>query len=260
MRRKKEKVNRRIMNPGSFPMRTCLPCSLLYSSCFLQLAISTPTKIRANRHFFRSELAIGGVGILDDNDGPEETPPSSDPDEEEEEKQESEEAEEDESSVELKQLQQMESDINGYIDENNLAEKLGMELTDEGLLITMQNEIFFDSGSAEVKADGEEVAKEVAKLLYTDPPHQVVVAGHADDRPISSAEYASNWELSVARAVNFMKILLENEDLDPTLFSAKGYGEYKPIVPNTSEENRAKNRRVEVLITPNYEINVSEED
>ena len=104
------------------------------------------------------------------------------------------------------------------------------------------------------------MAKEVAKLLYTDPPHQVVVAGHADDRPISSAEYASNWELSVARAVNFMKILLENEDLDPTLFSAKGYGEYKPIVPNTSEENRAKNRRVEVLITPNYEINVSEED
>lgn len=260
MRRKKEKVNRRISESWLLPYADML--TLLVALFIVLFAISdiNSQKYEQIANFFRSELAIGGVGILDDNDGPEETPPSSDPDEEEEEKQESEESEEDESSVELKQLQQMESDINGYIDENNLAEKLGTELTDEGLLITMQNEIFFDSGSAEVKADGEEVAKEVAKLLYTDPPHQVVVAGHADDRPISSAEYASNWELSVARAVNFMKILLENEDLDPTLFSAKGYGEYKPIVPNTSEENRAKNRRVEVLITPNYEINVSEED
>lgn len=107
-----------------------------------------------------------------------------------------------------------------------------------------------------VKDGGVTVAREVSDLLHTEPPHQIVISGHADDVPIGDSLFESNWELSVTRALNFMRLVLENEALDPTLFSAKGFGEYKPIVPNTSKENRAKNRRVEVLILPNYEINV----
>src|SRR5699024_11307774 len=84
--------------------------------------------------------------------------------------------------------------------------------------------------------------------------------GHADDRPIHNSEFKSNWELSVIRSVNFMKLILENDNLDPAKFSSKGYGDNHPIVPNNTEKNMAKNRRVEVLILPLYEDGMEDAD
>lgn len=207
---------------------------------------------------FRSEFSSSGTGILEQNNAPIKSPPV---DEEREEMNEEEEKESGSSSQaegELLRLEQLESMIQHYIYENSLTDQLGTELTDEGLLITIVNDIFFDSGSAEVKAKGHQVAEDVSELLHTEPPYQIVISGHADDVPIGASEFGSNWELSVTRALNFMSIILENKKLDPTLFSAKGFGEHQPIVPNTSDENRAKNRRVEVLILPNYEINITQ--
>lgn len=152
-----------------------------------------------------------------------------------------------------KQLKKMQEKINAYITENDLTDTLGTKLTDEGLLITLSTDFSFATGSAHVNAEGSEVAKEIAKFLYTDPPHEIVISGHADDRPMYNHEFKSNWELSVMRAVNFMVILLENDRLNPEKFSAKGYGEYQPLVPNSNKENRAQNRRVEVLIRPHIE-------
>ncbi|WP_249870262.1 flagellar motor protein MotB [Oceanobacillus saliphilus] len=205
--------------------------------------------------FFRSEFSSSGTGILEHNDNPVESP--LEPGDEQKDDN-MDEYEEEEAQGELLRLEQLQSMIQHYIYENSLTDKFGTELTDEGLLITIVNDVFFDSGSAQVKAEGREVAGDVARLLYTEPPHQIVISGHADDIPIGTSEFSSNWELSVTRALNFMSLVLENEELDPTVFSAKGFGEHKPLVPNTSDENRAKNRRVEVLILPNYEINVSE--
>ncbi|MFC4023889.1 flagellar motor protein MotB [Oceanobacillus longus] len=203
---------------------------------------------------FRSEFSSSGTGLLEQNNAPVEPLPA---DEVQEDKNEEKDKEaESDSQGELVRLEQLQTMIQDYIYENSLTDQLGTELTDEGLLITIVNDIFFDSGSAEVKTEGNEVARDVSNLLYTEPPHQIVISGHADDVPIGTSEYSSNWELSVTRALNFMSLVLENEELDPTLFSAKGFGEHKPIVANTSEENRAKNRRVEVLILPNYEINI----
>lgn len=156
----------------------------------------------------------------------------------------------------LIQLQSIQEEIEAYIEKNNMADMLGTKLSDEGLLITILTDISFDSGSAHVNGEGVKIAKEVASFLHTDPPHEIVISGHADDRPMYNKEFKSNWELSVMRAVNFMSLLLDNKHLDPEKFSAKGYGEYKPIVPNTNEENRAKNRRVEVLILPNFNSNL----
>ncbi|WP_156291255.1 flagellar motor protein MotB [Oceanobacillus salinisoli] len=210
--------------------------------------------------FFRDEFAADGEGILEQNKGPGEVRPPSDVEEDSKEEHEEEKEEEyvDEALLERRELESMQASINAYIAENNLEDDLGTTLTDEGLLVTILNDVFFDSGSAAVKSDGRLVAREISNFLYSDPPHQIVISGHADDVPVNNRRFASNWELSVTRAVNFMTLVLENGNLDPTLFSAKGYGEYNPIVPNTSEENRAKNRRVEVLILPNYEINMEE--
>lgn len=213
-------------------------------------------KYRELAEVFKGELS-GGTGSEDNGGSNIELPIDEDDDEE---ATDSEEEEEIERMEELKQLQSLKEEINGYIDENSLSEVIGTELTDEGLLITILNDISFDSGSADVKKDGKKVAKEISEFLLTDPPHQIVVSGHADDVPVHNQRYESNWELSVTRAINFMGFILENNQLDPDRFSAKGYGEHHPIVPNTSEENRAKNRRVEVLILPNYNIELDEGD
>ncbi len=167
---------------------------------------------------------------------------------------------EDKSEEELHQLDQLKQDIDQYIEGNDLPEKLGTKLTDEGLLVSIKDDVFFDPGSAAVKGDGKEIAKEISEFLYTDPPHQIVVSGHTDNVPIHNREFASNWDLSVMRAVNFMRLLLDNEKLEAQRFSAKGFGEHQPIAPNDSVENRAKNRRVEVLILPNYEIEVDDKN
>ncbi|MGJ9457652.1 flagellar motor protein MotB [Oceanobacillus sp. CF4.6] len=204
---------------------------------------------------FRSEFSSSGSGILEENNDPV-APPVEEQEEKEDEKEKEANDSNGKADGEILRLEKLQSMIQNYINENNLTDKLATDLTDEGLLITIVNDIFFDSGSAEVKTESHEVARDVSNLLYTEPPHQIVISGHADDVPIGTSEYSSNWELSVTRALNFMSLVLENEKLDPTLFSAKGFGEHKPIVENTSDENRAKNRRVEVLILPNYEINI----
>ncbi|WP_368974117.1 flagellar motor protein MotB [Caldifermentibacillus hisashii] len=141
--------------------------------------------------------------------------------------------------------------VNQYILEKGLTGQLKTSLTSEGLLVTINDSVLFDSGSADVREEDIAVAKEISDLLVTDPPHNVIISGHTDNVPIQNSNFSSNWELSVMRAVNFMKIILENEQLDPRMFSAKGFGEFQPIASNDTEEGKAKNRRVEVLILPN---------
>lgn len=221
---------------------------------------------------FRDELSAGsGTGILEYDSEP--VPPNMDEGrdngdymeegtDDEEGNETEEEAMEDadlEGEQELLRLRQVQEEINVYIEDAGLTEEFGTELTGEGLLVRMRNDILFDSGSAEVKQEGVQVAADVSQILHTEPPHQVVISGHADDVPIHNADFNSNWELSVDRAMNFMQLLMQNEDLDPTLFSVKGYGEFDPAYPNDTAEDRARNRRVEVLVLPNYEIDVPDE-
>jgi chemotaxis protein MotB len=153
--------------------------------------------------------------------------------------------------IEQNNLKKIQEKVNTYIKENNLESKLKTTLTDEGLLITILDNIFFDSGSATVRNKDLNLAMEMSELLVMNPPRNIIVSGHTDNVPISNSEFDSNWHLSVMRAVNFMKILLENEKLDAKAFSAKGFGEFTPVAANDTNEGRQKNRRVEVLILPN---------
>ena len=241
----------------------------------LFIVLFASSDVNVERYFqlanvFRDELSSGsGTGLLDYESEP--IPPSmkegrdegdymeEGTDDEEGSEEETADEADIEGEQELLRLRQVEEEINIYIEEAGLTEEFGTTLTGEGLLVTMRNDILFDSGSAVVKQEGIQVAEDVSQILHTEPPHQVVISGHADDVPIHNADFESNWELSVTRAMNFMQILMQNDDLDPTLFSVKGYGEFEPAFPNDTEEDRARNRRVEVLVLPNYEINVPEE-
>jgi chemotaxis protein MotB len=159
-------------------------------------------------------------------------------------------SEEAQKQMEQQKLKEIQDKINTYIKNNKLETKLKTTLTDEGLLITILNDIFFDSGKADIRNKDKQLAMEISELLVMNPPRNIIVSGHTDNIPIKNSEYDSNWHLSVMRAVNFMKILIDNENLDPKVFSAKGFGEFNPVASNKTKEGRQKNRRVEVLILP----------
>lgn len=150
-----------------------------------------------------------------------------------------------------KELQEVQGRMDEFIAVNELEKQFETQMTDEGLLITIRDSVLFDMGKAKVKQEYMVIANELSQIIMFDPPRNVVVTGHTDNVPIQTTEFESNWELSVLRAVNFMKILVSgNEKLDSNYFSVKGYGEFKPIASNDTEDGRAKNRRVEVLVQP----------
>lgn len=153
---------------------------------------------------------------------------------------------------ELSELEELQKRINAYIEDNNLQLSLKTELTDEGLLITIMDHALFDSGSAIIKQEAEQLAREISILLDMDPPRYIQVAGHTDDVPMNNEQFRSNWDLSAMRAINFLKIILENDNLEPSRFSANAFGEYQPVATNETASGRQQNRRVEVLILPNY--------
>ncbi|TFE01218.1 flagellar motor protein MotB [Jeotgalibacillus sp. R-1-5s-1] len=158
-------------------------------------------------------------------------------------------------AADMEELQELQQQIDSYIAGNGLDDQFATELTDEGLLLTIRDNVLFTSGSADVREEYRDIAREVASLLEFDPPRNVIISGHTDNVPISTAAFSSNWELSVMRAVNFMKLVIENPNLDPRWFSAKGFGEFQPIATNDTEEGRAQNRRVEVLVLPRVTSN-----
>lgn len=156
---------------------------------------------------------------------------------------------------EQEDLMEVQERVNAYIQKNDLTDKLGTNLTDEGMLISIRENVLFESGVAEVRRENRKIAKEISDLLVMDLPRNIIVSGHTDNIPIKNYQYESNWDLSVMRSVNFMKLLLENKELDPEMFSAKGHGEFKPVASNETKKGRAKNRRVEILIVPRTAIN-----
>lgn len=214
-------------------------------------------KFQSISNAFNSELT-GGTGMFDyPSPLPEGSQGSSDEQEEEQETQDV--HYEDKQNVsglgeeEQERLAEIQKNINSYVQDNGLSEQLTTSLTYEGLSLTIRDNIIYESGSADVDPDNIIVAQELSKLLEMDVPRSIIISGHTDNIPIHNSEYASNWELSVMRAINFMKVLLENQNLQPELFTAKGYGEFQPVATNETKEGRAKNRRVEVLIQPRTE-------
>lgn len=118
------------------------------------------------------------------------------------------------------------------------------------LSVDAAEQIFFDSGRAELKATGKDVLKKLGEALKSYDKKLIRVVGHTDNVPVAKAMqnvYPSNWELSVARATNVVRYLQE-VGIPPERMVASGRGEYSPVAPNDSAEGRQKNRRIEILL------------
>jgi chemotaxis protein MotB len=117
------------------------------------------------------------------------------------------------------------------------------------LTVNILDRVMFDSGEAILKPAGETVMRKIAALLAAHPTLKIHVIGHTDNVPIRN-RFASNWELSTARALAAVHFLTEKAGVDPRRVGAVGYGEYRPIADNATAEGRAKNRRIAITILP----------
>jgi chemotaxis protein MotB len=150
-------------------------------------------------------------------------------------------------------LEELKKQLDQYINENGLDTQLETKLNQHQLMITISDNALFTSGSAEIKLESQNLARAVGEMLKDYPQYEIEIAGHTDNRSINTPEFPSNWDLSAKRALNFMKILLEEEGTSPERFSTIGYGEYRPIATNETVEGRSKNRRVEVSVLRNFQ-------
>ncbi|MEJ6711812.1 MAG: OmpA family protein [Flavobacteriales bacterium] len=134
------------------------------------------------------------------------------------------------------------------------GEGLSVEQRNGKLYVSLENSLLFPSGSWDVNSNGEKAITELSKVLSSQTDLQILVEGHTDNVPyVSEGMVKDNWDLSVMRATSIVKILTNNKGLNALNITAAGRGPYSPLLDNDSPENRAVNRRIEIILSPNID-------
>ncbi|MGN6188329.1 MAG: flagellar motor protein MotB [Conexibacter sp.] len=146
------------------------------------------------------------------------------------------------------ELQQLKRQLDAYAAAHGFRSQVETAVTQRGLVVRLLTDnVLFDSGLAQIKPQGLPLLGEVGTLLGVDRVHPIVIEGHTDDVPIATSQYASNWELSTARASAVVRWLI-GRHLPARRFSAAGYADLHPLASNGTAAGRARNRRVEVVL------------
>ena len=128
---------------------------------------------------------------------------------------------------------------------------LTVEQKNGKVYVSMENKLLFNSGSWAVSPEGKKAVVELGKVLGDNPDISVLIEGHTDNDPYGgSGPIADNWDLSTKRATAIVAILSENKNINKKSLTAAGRGEFSPLAPNTTAEGKAKNRRIEIILTP----------
>jgi chemotaxis protein MotB len=122
-----------------------------------------------------------------------------------------------------------------------------LDVTPEGFVISLKELGFFNSGESELLPGAGAKIVKIAKIL-SKPGLEIRVNGHSDDQPIHNAQFASNWELSTARAMSVLRLLVNDGGFDPTRVSAAGFGQYRPVADNSTPDGRRMNRRIDLIV------------
>ena len=125
--------------------------------------------------------------------------------------------------------------------------KVTISIEPRGLVLSLSESALFAPGRAELGSEARGIMRKVGRTLARNA-RPVRLEGHTDDTPIRTKKYPSNWQLSTARAIAVLQFLVNESSLPVGRLSAAGYGEYQPLVPNISVQNRAKNRRVDIVV------------
>ncbi|MDL2288041.1 OmpA family protein [Oscillospiraceae bacterium OttesenSCG-928-F05] len=152
--------------------------------------------------------------------------------------------------------------VGRYAEENDLRENIEIEANDVEITIRFTDNILFDSGRADLK----DIAKPVLDGLFQDIVAQYIenlenirIEGHTDSRPIRTSQFRDNWDLSSARADSVLRYLLASTpEIEPSVYFCGGYGEYKPVDTNDTEEGMARNRRVDIVLVRPLQVVIDE--
>ena len=152
---------------------------------------------------------------------------------------------------EKEELERMQSQMESYIEENNLQDVFSVEYLQDRVEMNLGNVLLFEVGKAALKTKAKDILMKVNEVLES-ANSLVIVEGHTDDVVIKSDKYPSNWELSSARAAAVVRFLVE-KGIPGDRCKVIGMSKYQPLAPNTSIQNRSKNRRVKITLKPNVE-------
>ena len=152
--------------------------------------------------------------------------------------------------LELENFKELYIRIDTFITENNLFADIFVDYEDYTIIVRFADNVFFESGQADILLESQPILDYMAVLLSDNLNRiaRINIEGHTDNVPINTAQYPSNWELSVSRAVNTLRYLLDTKLIGTDIISAVGYSEYHPVKPNDTIEGRAANRRVDFVV------------
>jgi len=136
--------------------------------------------------------------------------------------------------------------LDKFAADNGIQSTLVTTIEERGLVVSIQETLLFESGSADITARARDILEKISTVLAV-APNQIKVEGHTDNLPINTAKFPSNWELSVIRSTNVVHIL-QHDGISPDRLSAAGYGEFRPISSNDTDAGRGKNRRIDLII------------
>jgi chemotaxis protein MotB len=142
---------------------------------------------------------------------------------------------------------ELEEQIAAMADANDAGHRILVLRDQRGIVIRIMDRAFFDEGKAELKETAKNALRKIVPILEKSNKH-VRIEGHTDNVPINTLEFRSNWELSTRRATEVVRYLIEKHRFPPDRVSASGYAEYRPVAANDSEQNRALNRRIEIIL------------
>lgn len=148
-------------------------------------------------------------------------------------------------------LERLKDLLEEYAESIGLADEILLNVEERGLVIRFMDNVLFDSGKADLKPGSMKILKAVSEILNMDDfkEKRIKIEGHTDTDPILYSEkFPSNWELSSIRATNVLRYLVEKQKIHGKRISSSGYGFYRPIAQNDTKENKAKNRRVDIVI------------
>jgi chemotaxis protein MotB len=141
--------------------------------------------------------------------------------------------------------------VNSYLLAEGLDKRIQVSITQRGVVVSMSDQFLFDSGSAELKPDGQRALYKIATLVRDEVP-AISVEGHTDAVPLRGGIYRDNWGLSAARSARVTAYLQDSGGVTPNKLQAVGYGPSRPLVPNDTREHQALNRRVDLVFLSQY--------
>jgi chemotaxis protein MotB len=156
----------------------------------------------------------------------------------------------DKQKEELSRLEDQANELEKQLADEIKKGEIKLKRFHDKLIINIDDRISFDSGKADLKEGVMPALQKITTILGNYPEYRIVIEGHTDNVPISTSRFRDNWQLSTERALSVLGYILREKKLNSSRFSAAGYGEYNPIVPNDTPANRALNRRVDIVVVP----------